>query len=222
MIGRRVCLDQSIRNTHLPVVPVSPCTLFFLSHIDTHTLLNTHTDFHSWRLRWWSLGEKRQGSVPWRRSSSSGQDSARCNPSQVMLFTFSHFQLICLNAPSSIPKKPPPLLNQHSPMRTTRRREGGCCSTLSNPDHFSTFSLQHLASIWPFVWIKHKNSCCFMDKKKSDCKAHITWIRVASCEKDLLAEVPSAGLFHFFQRREWQGWFKSSVLEHSLSSLLGT
>ena len=73
------------------------------THTFEHTHTHTHTDLHSWRLGWWGLGEKRQSSVPWRRSSGSGQDSARCNPSQVMLFTFSRFQLICLNAPHSSP-----------------------------------------------------------------------------------------------------------------------
>lgn len=87
--------------TYLPVL------FFYL----THTYLSTHTDLHLSRPGWWGLGEKRQSSVPWRQSLGSGQDSARCNPSQVMLFTFSRFQLICLNMPSSSPKKPPPLLN---------------------------------------------------------------------------------------------------------------
>lgn len=132
-----------------------PCmsfVLFSLSHTHTHTHLwaHTHTDLHLWRLGWWGLGEKRQSSVPWRRSSGSGQDSARCNPSQVMLFTFSHFQLICLNAPSSIPKKPPPFLNQHN---LRGRREGGRAAAPTPrcriKDHFSAFSIQHSASIWP-------------------------------------------------------------------------
>lgn len=93
---------------YLPVLFLSRS----LSLSDTHK--HTHKDLHFSKLSWQGLGEKRQSSVPWRWSSSSGQDSARCNPSQVMLFTFSRFQLICLNMPSSSPKKPPPLSPQHN------------------------------------------------------------------------------------------------------------
>ncbi|KAM7382507.1 hypothetical protein PAMP_002234 [Pampus punctatissimus] len=47
-----------------------------------------------------------------------------------MLFTFSRFQLICLNMPSSSPKKPPPLLTSTTRLGRSRRREGYCYPTL--------------------------------------------------------------------------------------------
>lgn len=119
---------------HLQRDHVSPCTRFLLSH--THT--NEHTQIYTYD-GWWGLGEKRQSSVPWRRSSGSGQDSARCNPSQVMLFTFSRFQLICLNAPSSSPKKPPPPPQPAQPLRTRQRKERA--QHCQSSDRFSAFPL---------------------------------------------------------------------------------
>lgn len=204
-----------------------PCiSLHFFPLTHTHTQLwahthehtYTHTDLHLWRIGWWGLGAKRQSTVPWRRSSGSGQDSARCNPSQVMLFTFSRFQLICLNAPSSSHKKPPPPPQAAQSPRTTRRREGCCHSRLSNLRSLFSVSLQAI-NLTPHMNQIHKLFLFYGIKNMSGCKAHITWIRVASCEKALLTDMPSVGLFHFFQRQEWQGLFKSSLLECSLSPL---
>lgn len=97
-------LDASIRASQTCTCRVSVSVRhkhFFWVHTHTHTRI----DLNLWRHGWWGLGEKRQSSVPWCWSSGSGQDSARCNPSQVMLFAFSRFQLICLNAPSSPPPR---------------------------------------------------------------------------------------------------------------------
>ena len=71
-----------------------------------------------------------------------------------------------------------------------------------------------------YTRIRYTNSFCVTEWKRSGCRAHITWIRVASCERALLADVPSAGLFSLFPKaRVARLVFKSSLLEHSLPSL---
>lgn len=75
-----------------------------------HACTHTHTLTHINGLADGAWEEK-GNTVPFRRCSrGSGQDLASSNPSQVMLLTFSHIQLICLNMFSPGPVPPLPLI----------------------------------------------------------------------------------------------------------------
>lgn len=125
-----------------------------------------------------------------------------------MLFTFSRFQLICLNAPHSSPKKKAPA----SPQARTTRGEERAANAAAAPRcqiNRSLFSISFMRSICRYI---HESDTptpsVLRNEKGQDAGLTSPGLEWHHVREPCLADVPSVGLFfHFFQRREWQGWF---------------